>query len=275
MPIANVNGTQIHYEINGQGEPLLLLPGLGLDKTYYRFGVPLLSRFVKTIGVDPRGVGQSDKTMREFTTDLWADDFAALVDQLALGKVHVLGSSLGGCMAMALAEKYPDKVKSIIVVGGFSELDRGIEINFKLRLKIISKLGMGEEIADHMGLWTLSRQFMETEEGGAIMEANKIAVRKNAPDVYMALIKSILHFGRKLPGQEKEPLFTERLKHIKTPTLVMAGDDDHFIPAGHSKRIANGIPGAQYVEIQGGGHIPFIQKPKESSLAVLQFLSSL
>jgi pimeloyl-ACP methyl ester carboxylesterase len=275
MPLAKVNGTQIHYEINGQGEPLLLLPGLGLDKTYYRFGTPLLSRFVKTIGVDPRGVGQSDKTMREFTTDLWADDFAALVDQLSLGKVHVLGSSLGGCMAMVLAEKYPDKVRSIIVVGGFSELDRGIETNFNLRIKIISKLGMGEEIAEHMGLWTLSRQFMETEEGAAIMEANKTAVRKNAPDVYLALIRSIYHFGRKLPGQENEPLFTQRLKNIKTPTLVITGDDDHFIPALHSKRIADGIPGAKYVEIQGGGHIPFIQKPRETSQAVLAFLGSL
>jgi pimeloyl-ACP methyl ester carboxylesterase len=275
MPIAQVNGTTLHYEMNGAGDPLLLLPGLGLDKTYYRFGEPLLRESYRTIGVDPRGVGQSDRTLREFTFELWAEDFASLIDALGLGKVHVLGSSLGGCVALMLGHKYPDKVRSVTAVGAFSQLDHGIEINFRLRLAIVEKLGMGEEIADHMGLWTLSRDFMETEEGAKVMAANKVAVRNNSAGMYMALIRSILHFGRKLPGQEGEPLFTECLAGVRVPTLVVSGDSDHFIPARHSKLIASRIPGARYVEIRGAGHIPFIEKPRETVAAVKDFLQSL
>ena len=59
MPLAQVNGTEIWYEVKGEGEPIILLPGLGLDHGYYRLGEPLLRRELKTIVVDPRGIGQS------------------------------------------------------------------------------------------------------------------------------------------------------------------------------------------------------------------------
>ena len=120
MPIAQVNGTTLHYEVNGAGDPLLLLPGLGLDKTYYRFGEPLLRESYRTIGVDPRGVGQSDRTLREFTFELWAEDFAALIDALGLGKVHVLGSSLGGCVAQTCPDSrfFLDQVVSCAITEG-------------------------------------------------------------------------------------------------------------------------------------------------------------
>jgi len=275
MAIANINGTNIDYEIQGYGEPVLLIPGLGLDKTYYKLGEPYLSKFIKTIIVDPRGVGKSEKIIQQFTVEQWADDFASLIDYLDLGSMHVVGSSLGGCMAMALAEKYPKKVKSLIPIGSFSELDLGIEANFRLRIQIIEKLGMGEEIATHMGLWTLSRNFFETTIGQEVFTQNKNNVNKNSPEMYKALITSILHFGKKLPGQQDEPLFTTKLKNIHTPTLVLTGDDDHFIPASHSQRIAHNITGSKYIEITGGGHIPFIQKPKETAHAILNFLMHL
>ena len=57
MPIVNANGTELYYERNGQGEPILLLPGLGLDHTYYKLGEPLIRHHFETILVDPRGIG--------------------------------------------------------------------------------------------------------------------------------------------------------------------------------------------------------------------------
>ena len=61
MPLAQVNGTEIWYDVKGTGEPIILLPGLGLDHGYYRIGEPLLRQEMKTIVVDPRGIGQSRK----------------------------------------------------------------------------------------------------------------------------------------------------------------------------------------------------------------------
>jgi pimeloyl-ACP methyl ester carboxylesterase len=275
MPLAQVNGTELWYSIKGNGEPLMLFPGLGLDHTYYRFGVPLLEGKFKLVLLDPRGIGQSRKdspSMVTYTPELWADDFAALARQLKFDRVNILGSSLGGSMAMALAEKYPELTKTLIVLGGFSELDRALETNFRLRQKIIAKLGMGEEIADFMGLSTMTREFMETDAGLEVMRANQANVRNNSPELYNAFLNSILWWGRRLPGQEKESLFTTRLQNIKCPTLVIAGDNDYFIPTFFSKIIAENIPAAEYREVKSGGHIPFIEKPQETAALVTAFL---
>jgi pimeloyl-ACP methyl ester carboxylesterase len=175
-------------------------------------------------------------------------------------------------MAMAFAEKYPDLTSNLIVVGGFSQLDRALETNFRLRQKMIAKLGMGEEIADFMGLSTMTREFMETDAGLEVMRANQANVRNNSPELYNAFLNSILWWGRRLPGQENEPLFTARLKNIKCPTLIIAGNNDYFIPTFFSKLIAENIRGAEYHEVKNGGHIPFIEKPKESAALVTSFL---
>jgi pimeloyl-ACP methyl ester carboxylesterase len=275
MALAQVNGTEIWYSIEGNGEPLMLFPGLGMDHSYYRLGAPLLKNKFKLVLIDPRGIGQSRKDSPDkitYTPELWADDFAALARHLKFDEVNILGSSLGGSMAMAFAEKYPALTKTLIVVGGFSELDRALETNFKLRQKIIAKLGMGEEIADFMGLSTMTREFMATDAGLEVMRGNQANVRNNSPELYNAFLNSILWWGRRLPGQEKEPLFTTRLKNIKCPTLVIAGNNDYFIPAFFSKIIADHIPGAEYREVKNGGHIPFIEKPQETAALVSDFL---
>jgi len=279
MAFARVNGTQIWFSVQGKraadAAPVLLLPGLGLDHHYYRLGEPLLREHVQTILVDPRGIGESQKDAPErvlYTPELWADDFAALLEHLEIPQAHILGSSLGGAMAMALAEKYPARAASLIVIGGFAEIDKALELNFRLRQKIIAKLGMGEELADFMGLFTMTREFLETPEGYAIMQANQANIRTNSPELYTAFLDSILWWGRRLPGQEAEPLFTTRLRNIACPTLAAAGDNDYYIPASFTKQIADNIRGAVYAEIRHGGHIPFIEKPRETAALVLDFI---
>jgi pimeloyl-ACP methyl ester carboxylesterase len=278
MAFADVNGTQLWYEISGSGFPLILLPGLGLDHRYYRFGEPLLRPHASTILVDPRGIGQSQKDSPAevtFSAELWADDFAALLRHLGFARVDVLGSSLGGAMAQAMALRHPTLVRSLIAIGSFSELDRAMEINFNLRKKIIVKLGMGEEIADFMGLSTMSREFMATDAGLAIMQANQASVKANAPEHYLAFIDSVLLWGKRMPHQAGEALNTEAIKAIRCPTLCIAGDNDYFIPASFTQRIAQQIPGARYAEVKSGGHIPFIEKPEETAALVVEFLAEL
>ena len=135
-----------------------------------------------------------------------------MIDKLGFGPIHVLGSSLGGSMALALAQRHPGKLKSLIVVGGFSELDRATELNFRLRLRLIEKLGMSEEVADYMGLWTLTRKFINSDAGYATMRANQ--------DEHPCKLsgEATAHSWRRCssgaaarPGQEHEPKFTTLL----------------------------------------------------------------
>ena len=276
MPDIEIDGaTTLHYAISGAGEPILLIPGLGLDHNYYRFGIPLLSRHLQVLAVDPRGIGRPTKSPPPYTVEAWADDFAVMIDKLAFGPIHVLGSSLGGSMALALAQRHPGKLKSLIVVGGFSELDRATELNFRLRLRLIEKLGMSDEVADYMGLWTLTRKFINSDAGFATMRANQANIRANSAQSYSAFVEALLKWGRCQPGQEREPKFTALLDSIKTPTLVVTSDNDHLIPQELSDLIAGRIAGAKLVVMPGAGHIPFMEQPEEVVRIVLQFLEGL
>lgn len=276
MPDIEIDGaTTLHYATSGAGEPILLIPGLGLDYNYYRFGIPLLSRHLQVLAVDPRGIGRSTKSPPPYTVEAWADDFAVMIDKLAFGPIHVLGSSLGGSIALALAQRHPSKLKSLIVVGGFSELDRATELNFRLRLRLIEKLGMSDEVADYMGLWTLTRKFINSDAGFATMRANQANIRANSAQSYSAFVEALLKWGRCQPGQEREPKFTTLLDSIKTPTLVVTSDNDHLIPKELSDLIAARLAGAKLVVMPGAGHIPFMEQPEEVVRIVLQFLEGL
>jgi pimeloyl-ACP methyl ester carboxylesterase len=276
VPDIKIDGaTTLHYATSGAGEPILLIPGLGLDHSYYRFGIPLLSRHLQVLAVDPRGIGRSTKSPPPYTVEAWADDFAVMIDKLAFGPIHVLGSSLGGSMALALAQRHPGKLKSLIVVGGFSELDRATELNFRLRLRLIEKLGMSDEVADYMGLWTLTRKFINSDAGFATMRANQANIRANSAQSYSAFVEALLKWGRCQPGQEREPKFTALVDSIKTPTLVVTSDNDHLIPKELSDLIAARIAGAKLIVMPGAGHIPFMEQPEEVVRIVLEFLAGL
>lgn len=278
MPIANLTETKIWYHVQGKGNPLYLLPGLGLDHNYYRFGVPLLTEHAKVVIVDPRGIGQSAKpspSTNIYCAEQWADDFAELAVHLGHERIDVVGSSLGGSMAMALAVRHPKLLRSLTVVGGFSEIDKGIEMNMTFRKKVIAALGMGEILADFMSMSTMTREFMETDLGKEVMAAIQGGVTSNPEDYYVAFINAVLRWGGSFEGEELEQSWSERIRAIDLPTLVLAGDNDYFIPVKFSKIVAESIPGAQYREVRAGGHIPFIEKPADTVGYLLDFLATL
>jgi pimeloyl-ACP methyl ester carboxylesterase len=265
---------RIFIETEGRGEPILLIPGLGMDHTYYRFTTPILARDYEVHAADPRGIGQSDKKA-PYSVESWAADFGDVIENMGRSSMHVVGSSLGGSIALALAESRPELVRSLTVVGGFSELDRAAALNFGLRARLIRKLGMSNEVADYMGLWTLTREFINSDEGYAQMKANQANIRKNSAELYLAFVEAVLAWGRCLPGQEKEPKFTTRLANIKAPTLVLSSDNDHLIPLELSKIVSDNIPGAKLEIMRGFGHILFVEHPRETACIVKNFIESL
>lgn len=274
MPDVAINGATLHYAQEGAGEPLLLIPGLGMDHTYYKFGIPLLARHFTVYAVDPHGIGQSTKSPPPYSVEGWAEDFAVFIDKLGHGPIHVLGSSLGGAMALALAARHPDKLRSLIVVGGFSELDRATELNFRLRLRLIERLGLSDEVADYMGLWTLTRRFINSDAGLAVMRTNQANIRNNSAELYRAFVESLLRWGRCQPDQKNEPKFTTELAAIRAPTLVVSSDNDHLIPPELSQLIADKVAGARLAVLPGAGHIPFMEQPEQVSALVIEFLQS-
>ncbi|KMK64539.1 alpha/beta fold hydrolase [Puniceibacterium sp. IMCC21224] len=272
MPSANINGTTLAWEIVGKGEPLLMFPGLGTGMGYYSQVASKLAENYQVILIDPRGIGGSKCDQTEFVAQDWADDACALLDHLSLPSAHMVGSSHGGCMAMALADTTPERVSSLTLIGAFSEINTLMEMNFRFRIALIDKVGIGPELAAHVSMWIMSHQFLETERGRQVAASATDMVKLNDADTYIGLNRSILEWGRCLEGQEAEEKFTDRLSTFQVPTCAISGDSDHFIPARFSRLIADNVPGAEYHEIKDCGHIPVMEKPKETVALISAFV---
>lgn len=116
MPTAKVNDIDIYYEIHGAGEPLMLISGLNSDHMLYRGILPRLAANYQVIAFDNRGVGQTSKPDIPYSIEMMADDTAGLLDVLGIAGAHILGTSMGGRIAVALALQHPRHVKSLILV---------------------------------------------------------------------------------------------------------------------------------------------------------------
>lgn len=272
MPTAVVKNGEIYYEESGSGELIVLMAGLGHGAAYYEKAMPLLSGLGRTVAIDPRGVGRSTSATENFSMEGWAADVAELVERLGAPRAHLVGSSLGACVALQAAVDYPGRVASLVIVAGFSELDRSLELNFRMRIGIIEKLGLGDVLAAHIALWTLGRDFINTAEGRAAVDRLFASVRRNSPERYLAFIRAILAFGRLEPGQQGQPKLTERLGEIRVPTCVIVGDQDILTPVSQSEQLADRIAGAEFHVVPGCGHITFTERPAETAAIIENFL---
>ena len=272
MPMAPVRDGQLYYEETGAGELIVLMPGLGHDHTYFSKVVPGLSSLGRVIVFDPRGLGSSTESASGYSVEGWAEDVVQLIDHLGATRAHLVGSSLGVCVALQMALDYPEHVASLISVAGFAELDRSLELNLRMRVKIIERLGLGDVLADHIAMWTLGRSFIETEEGRAAVERLFTSVQRNSPEKYLAFIKAILRFGRTEPDQAGQARITQRLGEIRAPTRVIVGADDILTPVSISEPMARRILGAELCVIPNCGHITFTERPAETVALIEGFL---
>src|SRR4051794_18665652 len=113
MPHAELNGKTIHYDVHGDGEPLLCIHGLGVDKAGWALQVGPWSEQYKVVVFDNRDVGQSSYVDEEYGPEDMAEDAIALADHLELETFHLLGISLGGMISQHLALGHPERVRTL------------------------------------------------------------------------------------------------------------------------------------------------------------------
>lgn len=121
-----VNGIRLYYETYGQGEPLLLLHGNSTSIESFRMQIPELSKYYKVIAIDTRGQGKSSEDGKKYSYDLFAEDMNALLNQLKLDSVNILGWSDGGNTGLIMAIKYPQKVRRLITMGANVFIDNTV-----------------------------------------------------------------------------------------------------------------------------------------------------
>ena len=116
MPTQHVNDIAMYYEGHGDGEPLVLIPGLSADVSDYARLIAELARHFRVIAFDNRGAGRSDKPDAPYSIQMMSDDAAALLDALGIGPAHIVGTSMGGRVGVDLALRHPEHVRSLILV---------------------------------------------------------------------------------------------------------------------------------------------------------------
>jgi pimeloyl-ACP methyl ester carboxylesterase len=123
MPTVQANGIEIYYEVQGEGEPLVLIPYTAADQACYAFQVAEYAKQFTCYSVDLRGAGLSGKPEGTYTTELFADDVAAFMQAAGIGEAHVFGLSLGAAAGMWLAAKYPALVTSLSLHSAWDRTD--------------------------------------------------------------------------------------------------------------------------------------------------------
>ncbi len=261
MPSLTVNGTEIYYEIRGEGEPVVFLNGVMMTTQSWGLQTKELARRYRCVLHDLRGQLKSAKPEGPYTMELHADDLAALLDALDLERVHLVGTSYGGEVGLIFAAAHPRRVRSLAVistVGRVSNLLRR-----KVDLWAETALRDPQKLYDLAAPFNFSNRFLEQNPGVVGLGRARLA---EAPAEFFPAFARLVEAFRGLD-------VSDRLADIRCPTLVMCGEEDALKPVAESRFIARRIPGAEMLIVPGAGHALVIEKPGEVNTALLGFLA--
>jgi 3-oxoadipate enol-lactonase len=263
MPKAKVNGVTIDYRIEGQGEPLILIIGLGSDQSNWRLQIGLFKKYFRIITFDNRGAGKSDKPAGPYTIGLMADDTVGLMDDLGIGKAHILGVSMGGMIAQELAINHPEKVDKLVLGCTFCRRNGGSGFSPQVSeaLKAYSRSSRDEASLRSLVYTIIDLTFNTKPYRALAIPAMKMAIRFSPLTGY-----------REQLGAELGHDAAERLGLIKASTLVITGTEDRVINPASSDLIADLVPNAKLVKVEGGSHGFSGEMSDEFNREVLDFL---
>ncbi|HEY6187858.1 MAG TPA: alpha/beta fold hydrolase [Pyrinomonadaceae bacterium] len=265
MPGIKVGELQLYYEIHGEGEPLVLIPGFRTGLWLWSKQVEAFARKFRVIIFDPRAVGRSTDSGEPFTTGTLADDLAGLLSALGIASAHILGVSFGGFVAQEFAIGHPQMTRSLILgctsFGGARHLLPATSTLQKL--SEIEGLNTEERTRQNL-LMAFSPEFIR-EQPGEVEKVIDLRLRNPVSDrAHFAQLQAAATFDA-----------ASRVNAIKAPTLVLTGDADTIVPPGNSKNLAENIPGARLVVIEGGSHMFFIEQPEKFNNAVIEFIEGI
>lgn len=260
MPKAPISGGELHYEAKGDGTPLLLVSGLGGIGNYWLPNVPTFAKHYRTIIHDHRGTGQSTRSMIRYSVDQMTDDVLALMDHLKIEKAHIVGHSTGGAIGQTMAVRRPDRMISLTIYASWPKADPFFRRVFEARRALLMSAGASAYVrATPVFLYP---DWWINENIGLIEERETIAIANFPPsEIVASRIDAILAFDR-----------TPDLPRVRTPTLALCAKDDILTPPYYSRELARLIPGAEYVELDCGGHCASETNAAEFERAVLDFI---
>ncbi len=260
MSFAEYQRTKIYWDEQGQGEPLLLIMGLGYTSVMWHRTRPLLAQHFRTIAFDNRGVGRSEVPEGPYSIATMASDAAAVLDAVGVARAHVFGVSMGGMIAQEFALRYPARTRSLILgctsPGGPSAVRAERKVADLLLARGMTPEEAREAILPYIYDPATPRQEIDED----------IHLRQPwLPSVegYMAQLQAILAWES-----------YSRIAQITAPTLVIHGESDALILPANGELIAQRIPGAKFVLLKHASHLFLTDQPDAANKGILDFLLS-
>ena len=257
MPVTNTRNATLEYEVHGSGPSLVLINGLGFGRWGWFKQVPDLSRRFAVITFDARR--RSDRGLG--VGDL-AGDVADLLAHLRVNNAHVLGASLGGFVAQELALWRPELVAGLVLVS----TGHGGRGQARMSLGAMGKMsGLGA-----LGPRQAARRGLEGATSSRYREEN--------PEEFETLVSKRLEDSPSPASYNAQALAGARFDHsgdvgrIASPTLVIHGEEDRYVPPATARALAEAVPGARLLVLEGAGHLVFIERAAEVNREVLAFL---
>jgi 3-oxoadipate enol-lactonase len=257
MPTVKIRDIDVYHEVHGTGEPVLLLHGLGSSTEDWAPQVDHLAGRWRVITCDVRGHGRTSKPRARYTIHQFAADVAALLEFLDCGPAHVVGLSMGGCIAFQLALDRPDLVRSLVIVNSGPELILRTwreRLAIRMRDVIVRVSGMqkmGEVLAPRLlpgeAHAELRRRFVERWA-------------RNDGRAYLRALHAMVGWS-----------VTARLGEIRCPVLVVASEFD-YTPTSAKAAYLQRIHGARLVEIPNAHHAVPIEDPAALNQVLDPFL---
>ena len=270
MPPATATGTarpdlhtQLYWESTGEGEPVLLVMGLGLSGGAWWRTVDSLSRDFRVITFDNRGVGRSRGLTPAYTTEALADDAVAVLDALEITRANVYGLSLGGMVAQQIALRHPRRVRSL-VLGATTPGGRRAKTADQEVMSFFFNRDQRprEEAAWASVAYNYGRRCREQHSDRIAEDIRRRLAHAFDEDAYKAqLMAAALHNC------------TSRLHRIKAPALVVHGEDDRVVPVDNARLIASRLPDGRLHLLEGTGHLYTTEAP-EADAEVARFFEA-
>lgn len=262
MPSVKFNDIDLHYEIQGNGSPLLLISGMGSDSLSWFSIVKKLSQHHLVITPDNRGIGRTKPQDIEISIQQMTNDYIALIKYLGLPSVNILGHSMGGFVALDCAIRYPELISKLMLAGtsAFNS-----EWNNALYRQWVFHLESGMEFCAwfrNVFYWLFSKRILDDKE--YLNDIIQIAVEN-------PYRQSKIAFANQVKAIEKFNC-VEELLHIKTETMVLCGKEDILFPPEETIKVLQAIPNVRFSIIENAAHSIHIENPKEFTDCVLNFL---
>jgi 3-oxoadipate enol-lactonase len=259
MPTVTVEDVQVHYRAQGSGPAVVLLHGMGSCADDWVFQFPALVGRYTALAIDLRGHGESSAPPGSYSIAAMADDVAGLMGALDVDVAHVVGLSLGGLVAQALAVNHAPRVLSLVLVNTFARLrPQGLRGWLYLLSRALAMLTGGVEAQAEV----VARGVFPHPEQDALRQMAADRLRANDPAAYRTTMRAALRFdGRR------------DLARIRVPALVVAGAEDATVHLAAKKALADGIPGARFEVVPNSGHATPVDRPDVFNDLLVDFLS--